>query len=432
MNVSKSAPTPFGRALRNVGWLLTGKGVGAVLSLVYLALATRSLGIVRFGEFTLILSTGQAVAALVGFQTWQVVVRYGMAPLKAGDTAMLGRLVRWCMALDLGAALFGCLVASVAIAVLRVRLGWNAAFTTEALLFCFVLLLTFRSTAVGILRLHDRFAVGAMADAVTPFARCAGAIAAVLMHATVQGFLLAWAGAELLTAIVYWTAAHRAAPGLLGWWRGAGAAPRENAGLWHFAVVTNLNATLNAASKQVVVVLVGFATGPAAAGAYRLAYQLSQALTRVSDMFSRGVLPEFTRAGAQGDRRDMTTLFRQSTRLALVAGGSICLLVPLLGEPALRLIAGKTYLGAYPVLVLLGLAAGLEVMGVAFEPVLLAIGRAATALRIRVASVVVLFAAMAVLMPAYGATGAAGATLVGSAVALILFGRVGYRLARAG
>ena len=79
----------------------------------------------------------------------------------------------------------------------------------------------------------------------------------------------------------------------------------------------------------------------------------------------------------------------------------------------------------------MGLAAGLEVMGVAFEPVLLAIGRAATALRIRVASVVALFAAMAVLMPAYGATGAAGATLVGSAVALILFGRVGYRLARA-
>ena len=33
------------RLLKNIGWLLTGRGLNAVLSIVYLALATRTLGL---------------------------------------------------------------------------------------------------------------------------------------------------------------------------------------------------------------------------------------------------------------------------------------------------------------------------------------------------------------------------------------------------
>jgi O-antigen/teichoic acid export membrane protein len=422
--------SPFRRALRNVGWLLTGKGLAAVLSIAYLALATRSLGIHTFGVFTLILSTAQAVAALVAFQTWQIVVRFGMAHREAGRHDALGRLVRFCLALDIGGALVGIAIAGAALWLMQAHFGWSAALAREAFAFSVVLLLSVRSTAVGILRLHDRFALGAGADSVTSIVRFVGATIAVWQGAGLAGFLLAWAAAEVLTALGYWIAALRVAPSTVRGGRGMRGTPAENPGIWHFALVTNLNATLNAAGRQFVVVLVGLLTGAAAAGNYRLAYQLSQSLVRLADLFARGVFPEVTRVHAGARPGELRTLMRQSARLAVGVGLATCLLVPVLGQPALHLSAGEAYLGAYPVLVLLGLAAGLDIMAVGFEPVLIGTGHAARALRIRMASTAMLFAAVILLMPPFGVIGAGAASLIASAIALLALVRSAYTLTR--
>lgn len=423
--------SPFRRALRNVGWLLTGKGLAAVLSVVYLALATRSLGVEKFGMFTLILSTAQAIAAFVGFQTWQIVVRFGMAHRQDGRQEALARLIRFCLALDIGGAVLGVGIAGAGLALMQAHFGWSSALAWEAFAFSVVLLLSVRSTAVGILRLYDRFAIGAGADSVTSIVRFVGALVAVWQHATITGFLIAWAAAELLTATGYWIAAARVAPGTIGRWRDTLAAPAENPGLWHFALVTNLNATLNAASRQFVVVLVGLLTGAAAAGNYRLAYQLSQSLVRLADLFARGVFPEVTRAHAGARPDELRTLMRQSARLALGVGLATCLLVPLLGGLAVRLIAGEAYMGAYPVLVLLGLAAGLDIMAVGFEPVLLGTGHAARALHIRITAVAILFGLVLLLMPGFGVIGAGAASLIASGIALLAFIRSANAVTRA-
>jgi O-antigen/teichoic acid export membrane protein len=421
----------FARTLRNVGWLLGGKGVGAVLSLIYLALATRSLGVERFGQFMLILSTAQAIAALVTFQSWQLIIRFGVAPLQRGDRGALGRLVGFCVALDLGAALAGCGLAAGAVAVMARYFGWSPDLARDALVFAVVLLVTVRSTAVGVLRLHDRFRTGAAADAVTPIMRFAGALAVVASEASVRGFLLAWAVAEVATAMAYWRLAVRDGSGVAWTWRGIAAVPREQPGLWHFALVTNLNATLQSASKQVIVVIVGFVSGAGAAGAYRLAFQLSQSLARLSDMFSRAVFPEFTRAHAS-DGDALRQLFRQSTRLTLAVGSGVCVLAPVLSEPVMRIAGGSHYAGAATLLMLLSVAAALDLMGTGFEPVLLGTGRTGAALRIRLASVAVLGIAAVVLMPGMGATGAAAATLIASALTLAMAAWTAHQAVRAG
>lgn len=421
--------SPFRRALRNVAWLLTGKGIGAVLSIVYLALATRSLGVEAFGTFTLILGTAQAVAALVAFDTWQIVVRFGMAHRENGDGGALARLIRFCLALDIGGALVGIAIAAVALWLMQAHFAWPTRLAWQAFGFSVVLLLSVRSTAVGILRLHDRFAVGAAADAVTPIARFTGALIAVWQGGTLTGFLFAWAAAEILTAVGYWLSAARVTPRAIGV-RGIAAAPAENAGLWHFAFVTNGTATLNAASRQFAVVLVGLLTGAAAAGSYRLAYQLSQALVRLADLFARGVFPEVTRAHAGQRPGELRQLVRQSAKLAIGVGLATCLLVPVLGKPALHLIAGEAFLGAYPVLVLLGLAAGLDIMAVGFEPVLVGTGHAGRVLRIRIFTTVVIFSLILVLMPPFGVIGAGAALLIASALALLALIRNAYALTR--
>src|SRR3546814_3924524 len=61
----------IGRILENTAWLLGGKGVGALLSFVYLAIITRTLGPAGFGHFALILSTAQVISIIVSFESWQ-------------------------------------------------------------------------------------------------------------------------------------------------------------------------------------------------------------------------------------------------------------------------------------------------------------------------------------------------------------------------
>lgn len=426
------ARSAFGRVMQNVAWLLAGKGTGALLSIAYLGLATRTLGPAGFGEFALVLGTGQAIVAFVSFQTWQVVVRYGMGHLKDGRSDRLARLVAFCTALDLAGALVGCLIAVAAVLLLAGPLGWSDELTRDALLFSLVMLVSIRSTAVGVLRLHDRFGLGAAADAVTPVTRLAGALAAVAAGATVQTFLLAWAAAELATAFAYWTTAKKIAAPLLGVPRIADVrgALAENQGLRHFALVSNAGSTLGAVGKQFAVLIVGLSVGPVAAGAYRLAHQLSQALARVSDLFARAVFAETARVHADGESDTMRRLFRHSTRLSLAAGIIIIVTLTFVGKPLLGLIAGPEYLPVYPLLVLLGTAAALDVAGVGFEPTLMATGRAGGALRLRLVVTAALLILLAILLPMQGLMGAGMAVLAASALGLALFGAAAWRAIR--
>lgn len=414
--------------LANLGWLLAGKWVGAVLSVVYLGLAARRLGPEQFGQFTLILGTAQAIAAFVSFQSWQIVVRYGMTHLAAEGRGPLARLIAFCISIDLAAALLGCGVAWAGVAGLGTRLGWSPALSRIALLFCAVMLLSVRSTAVGVLRLFDRFGIGATADATTPIMRFLGSLVVVVTHPSVQGFLGAWAAAEIVTAIVYWIAARRVAADVVRLPRPADVrlAPGDNPGLWRFTALTNLSLSLEAGGKQLAVLLVGLLAGPVVAGNYRLATQLSQSIVRVSDMASRAIFAEFARSQSGRRGPDLRRLFRQVNRLALAAAAGLILVLST-GRFALLLLAGPGHLDAYPLLRLLAIAAAIDLAGVGFEPVLMAMGLAWRALWLRGVAGLCLVIGLAVLLPRYGGTGAAWATVLASAVGLLLFGRAAWR-----
>lgn len=422
----------LGSVLANLGWLLAGKGAGALLSLIYLGLATRTLKPEGFGQFTLILGTGQAIVALVSFQSWQVVVRYGMAHLRDGRPAALKRLIGLCAGLDLAGAGVGCVLAVAGVLLLGPQLGWAAELRWWALAFCVVMLLSIRSTPTGILRLHDRYGIGALADAATPVMRLVGALVVVASGASIRGFLLAWAVAEVVTAITYWIFAARVAGPVLSLpdLRSLPRVRAENEGIAHFASITNAGLTLNAVGKQFAVLIVGGFAGPVAAGSYRLAYQLAQALARVSDLFSRALFAELARAHAGAEPADVQRLFGHTVRLALVAAAVVVLLLLAAGRPVLGLVAGAAYLPAYPLLVLLGIAAAFDIVGVGFEPTLMAIGRVGLAFRLRILVTLALLALLVLLLPAYGATGAGVAMLVTAALTMTLFGIAARRAIR--
>ena len=149
--------SPLARIVANTAWLLGGRSVGGILSLVYIAILTRSLGLKAFGHFSLIFGTSQALIALAGFETWRIVVRYGAEHVHNEDWAAFGRLSLFAGMLDLAGAVFGTVLAYIVFFQFSHLLHLNHTLILTAFWFNVAAVLALVSAPTGIVRALDRF-----------------------------------------------------------------------------------------------------------------------------------------------------------------------------------------------------------------------------------------------------------------------------------
>lgn len=397
------------RLFQNLAWLLGGRATNAVLSLVYLALATRTLGLESFGHFALIVAMGQVVTGIANFQTWQFVIRWG-----AGEDGP-GRATGFAIALDMLSAVFGITLAAV--------LVWSAQFwlplPVELLWvtfgYCVISLLSIRSTPIGLLRLRFAFASAAAAETVQPIIRAIGALLAMIFMPNVIGFLLAWAAAEIAVAACVWFVAARKHPIDLSQ-VSLTKLPRDHESAWRFVASTNLSGTLTVAGKHVMILLVGAIGGEALAGVFRVAAQLGQALVMLAQTISKAVYPELVHA-----RDEAHNIARRMAVIALF-GGVIAVLVSLfLGRWGIALVAGGEFRGAYWPMVIIAIGGAIELVGASLESLLVSAGRAGTAFVARAIPTILGFLLLEEAMGWNGLKGAAFCMMGASALAVIAF-----------
>jgi len=405
------------RALKNAGWMLGGKGAGGLLSLGYLALAARGLGLVGFGTFATILAYGQAIANLASFQSWQAVVRYGVEHLTAHRYASLERLLRFTVKVDLLAAVTGLIAAFGGLVLVGPALGWQAEQCRLAGLFLLSLLISQRGAVLGMLRLSGRFDHAALAEASLPLFRLVGAAVAYVAGGGIGAFLLAWAVAELGCSLMLWAAAllaFRWLPAASTTQSSKAGVFLENPGIGRFLLATSAAASVGLAWQQLPTLAVGLFSGPAGAGIYRLASQLGLALTKPVTALARAVFPELVIAVKGGSPAALRPM------LARIVGGTVgfglfaLIVVALAGRTALELVGGPAYAAAYPVLVLLTAASVIMLAGFGLEPTLVAAGRPWTALGARALATGCYSCVILLLVPRFGAIGMGWSAIVGA------------------
>jgi O-antigen/teichoic acid export membrane protein len=416
------------RALKNAAWLLGGKGVGGVFSLVYLALLARTLGLGAFGIFATITAYAQAVSNVVSFQSWQTVIRYGARHLAEGRADRMGQILGFTTLLDFGAAAIAALGAAAGALLLGSSFGWTAAQQWIAAGFCLSLFAGQRGTPTGILRLFDRFDLATYGELMVPLTRLLGALAAWLWSGDLTGFLIAWAMSDVVTTLVMWLLAfgELRSRRVAGPRAALGGVCADNPGLWRFSVTTNLSASINLVWQQLPVLAVGWIVGSAAAGGFRMASQLGVALTKPVISLTRAVYPEMAKLTAKAGAAALRPVLRRTALLAGMVGACSVTLVALAGDQMLLLIAGRDYVFAAPIMLVLTVASAINLAGFGIEPALVAAGRPEAALGARAVASVVYVAAMVILLHTLGAIGGAWAALAAN-ICLVSLLQIAFR-----
>ncbi len=371
----------FRAILRNATYLGSGKLGGALLSLVALACAGHALTPALFGILAVVQAYASGVSALVKFQTWQFIVRFGAPALIRKDIERFRDATRFSFGLDLASGAVG-LVAGMALLPFLARwVGIDDEDLPLALLYCTLIPIMTAATPTGILRTLDRFDHIAAQQLVTPLLMAIGGIISYVASLGFAGFVISWYVAELVGDLLLWFFAarelkrrhirHALRPGLF-------APARRIRGAWDFVWTTNIAHSIWSAWGPLSNVIVGGMLGPASAGLFKIASTFFESAGKPAGFLEKSFYPEIMRLDPATRRP-----WRLAIRTGLLAGGMglVMLLVVMIGgEPLISLVFGKRYLEAFDLLRIMAVSLVVSTATFPLESLLYMAGRQRAAL----------------------------------------------------
>lgn len=366
------------RIFGNLARLLSGKAAAGVLSLAYMAVATRALGPSDYGVLILVHTYVMTVGGVIEFPGWHALVRYGAQAVANDDRPRLGRLILFAGAVELAAGALAVAVAAILAPIVGPRLGWSPAAVAFALPYSLAVLASIRSTPAGYLQLIGRFDLLGWHNVVAPLVRLAGAVAVMATHAGLKGFLVAWLIAALAEWAAMWALGAYAARGRLrraDFQGGLGGVTRENDGLWRFMIGANADVTVTELAARIPPLALGWMVGADAAGLYALAQRITAVLSQPAQIFGQAAYVELARLAVQGDRAKVRSTLQRAILVAFAAAAPICLGVALFGRRIADIVAGPGFERAAGLMVWLALARTLMLAAPPSSAALTALGR---------------------------------------------------------
>ncbi len=404
----------FRSILRNASYLGSGKLGGALLGLIALACTGRGMTPALFGTLVLIHSYANGAGALVKFQTWQFIVRYGAPAWQQGDGSRLRDIIGFAFSLDLLSGLLGMMGAMLLLPHVAPWLGIDRADIGLALAYCTLIPTMTAATPTGILRVLDRFDLIALQQLVTPLLRAAGGLVAYFGNLGFPGFVVTWYVADLAGDLCLWIMAGREMQrqSLAGALRFGLIEPaRRLPGAWDFVWTTNIAHSVWSAWGPVSNLIVGGLLGPTAAGLFKVAATFFDSASKPADLMARSFYPEIMRLDPVS--RHPWKLGVRTAMISGLVGLAAFLFVVVGGKPLITLVFGQRYLDAFGLLQLMALSLVVTMASFPLESLLYMVSRQRAALVAEALAAgcyaILLFA----LIPHYGISGAGFAYVAG-------------------
>jgi len=430
-----SAATVEKRIAANAGLMVGAKLLAAVLGIMTLIVTSNALdNVALFGTVVFIHAYMLFFSEVGAFQSWQAIIRFGTGDVEKRDVGALAKLVKFGVKVDALSAVASTLLAIGLFGfVLWVRKyiplpeSRGGGLPTDQLqlytsLYCLLILFRQRGASIGIFRLFDKFSVLAVKALIMPILRLIGAIIAWQQGWGVVGFLTvwffaSWVGYMYLPTMGVLELKRRRLLGEVIRAKVSLMSPRK--GLWPFAVTSNVDSTLAAASSHMPVLLVTAVLGPAVAGIYKIAEEVAKLLSEGFRLLDQVIYPELARMVADGRVAVIWRLVRRAAVILLSIGVAMSALVFLLGPEPLVAIFGEEFRIASPIASILVPGAALLGIVAPLYPVMYAAGKPERALYARGAGIAVYIVAFFVMALKFGVLGAASAVVVGNIISVI-------------
>lgn len=423
------------RVAANTGLMVGAKASAAVIGLVSLIVATRTLPIHDVGILLFLHAYMLLFAEVATFQSWQAVIRYGTHDLESGDTNSLLRLIRFCIALDaVGAfaafalALLGMLSLAWLVPHLQGGADGVASADTSSIVkygipYCLLILVHQGGASTGLFRLFDKFKPLAVQTLVMPIVRLIGAIIAVLLDKGLTGFVIAWfAGSfagyiSLPIMAIFELKTRGLATRLFSSW------PRlttNRKGMWPFVWKANLDSSIATGTTHLPVLLVMPIFGPAYVGAYKIADDIAKLLSEGVLLLDRVIYPEFARMVSRGRGADIWRLVVKTGAILLAIGLVLSAFPFFFGPVVIPAVFGPGYENAIVLSMLLVIAAALIGVAAPLYPVFYAAGRPGRAIIARLAGLIIYVVLVFWLSLEFGKYGPGWAAIFANLLAVII------------
>jgi O-antigen/teichoic acid export membrane protein len=419
---SSPAPGPMRRILGNFGLLVRGRGIAAVMAFGATALMARALGPAEFGVVVLIETYALLARGLLSFKQFQGIVRYGVALHDANDKQALQRLLSICQRIDRYACVISTILALILAPLIGKLMGMNQDHVILLTAYSLVLLVTGNNTAIGILRLFDKFDILGRQMTVGPAITFVGVFfawwfdspmsvfVAILAFAYItENLYLSWCGRREYRQ-------HFDKPVEGGMVSLAGMI--EFPGLRHFLWVTYWQSNVDLVPKRITLMFTGYLLGATEVGLFRLARQISSLLSKPATLIRQVVFPDLTRSWHSGS--DDFKLIAYRTALIGAGAGLLLVLVGyFFGDLLLEVIFGKEFVGAAGLLTLLLLAGAFDLAAASLRSAAYAIGHAGKVLRLHMLSAIIYLVLFIALTSQMGLVGAGWAACIAAALPAI-------------
>lgn len=406
-----------------VGHLLSGNFLNAVIMLVSVAMAARSLGPATYGVMVLVLSYNRVVERILRFESWQPVIRFAVQEEAQGSPQRMQRLYCYGLLLDIGAAILAAATAVTLALLFAPLLGLKPIHVQLIAIYSLATLVNVAGVPVAALRLSKQFKTLAYAQLAGNVLRIFFAFFCMVTSAGVVGFMIAWTLAQALGSIILFWIGFRALrrqgiPNpLRARMRGL---TKEYPGFFGFACSTNLSLTLRVITTEADSLFVGAVAGSSAAAVYYLAKRIAKVAAQVGAQVQAVLYPDVARMWAKGEVRS----FRAATlqvQIALATVGLASLAGAwILGPLLIRLGPGEAYADTYVLLMTQLVAVMLTLHAAPSRSAMLAMDQSWQVLAISTCGTALFAAVAAYAVPLYGPIGGNVAHIVLGGVTAIL------------
>jgi O-antigen/teichoic acid export membrane protein len=403
------------RMLQNSSWMVGGQIASAALGLVQVAILSRALGKDLYGALVLISTAVITVRQLLSVRVWEWTTRDFTYAFEHRDRARAAFVIKsglWTGALVNALSL--ALLTATAPLIARLLLKGQA--PTE-------LLVVFGATLLGSFG-HDTCFAALRAAGLFRYLSLQGIAIAALRVLVLGATALA---TRALAAVVWAYVAIELASGAwlllkmsrvftgafaTPFWRiptpGFIAALRRNKRLLFFGSLLD---TLKLATARVDVLVLGYLATPASVAVYQAAYSFVDGLNRVTSPVSLVTFSELSRAAAHGDGGGLLRMVRRLRLAGLAGGAALCLGLFAAAPWLLRLVYGREFGDATPVLQALSVT--LIWFGTLWmQPAFAAVGKSHWGLEVAAGSIAVKLVLLGLLAPSYAAFGVAVANAI--------------------